>query len=877
MQTISLSPSPSSSALPPPVRSHKSAHKDQRTKPDRACDFCRKRKTKCTKSSQSTLKCANCVAANVECTYLEASKPRGPPKRYVQDLEDRVERTERLIQRLRPDFDLVAELGPRIERDSWKTDADREPQASSRSSHSQSRSSGSPEVNMPTLRPNLGSRRSPPSPSSDSDSDDQTSDHAPNFPYNDVSSLPIPRVLSQSHDSRYHGKSSQDGLVRATIAVKKEYADSYPLPFRPAISQIFRENDIPENEWKSWQDLETFSDFNFPPQDLAESLIEVYFTQVNTIFPLLHRPTFVRQFQEGLHYRDRHFAAVLFSLLATASRWSDDPRVRIEGAPELSSGWKFILENFKVKHSFLAPPSLFDLQNICLLSMFFRGSILMPVSWNLTGVGLRLAQDVGAHRKRMYKSYPNAEDELWKRAFWILIVQDRIGSATLGRPCCARDEDHDLDLPLEVDDEYWERSDHNLAFKQPAGKPSVISGFNTFIKLTNLMEFTIRTIYCIDKSKVLLGLVGPNWRESVVEQLNTAMEEWTASIPPHVRWGPDLTDPTFSNQSATLYTTYYLELLLIYRPFIPPLTASSHLDKKELSSTYPFPALAICTSAARAGVRVLETQWGRGASNVPNLLAAAHLCGAILVMKVWQAKKEDRHADTSEWMSDIQKCLRALEVMQNRWYPAGPLLKSLRDSLPEPEDSSGRMSVPSGVEAGQEQQVIPKVEYPADTLLPSGFTDHPHERAMQPPQETPGWHWFNSTGSGFSDNRVLPPPKPKNPVLQPQHANVPFGNQQCLPPHSHIPPAHDVGFWEQEGYAGGTATQWQQLADPNFVPMYPTYEVREETSNFKYSQTPRGPLSPHRFNGLPTSTRNAFYPFTPSNNHFVVPPWKPRS
>lgn len=110
---------------------------------------------------------------------------------------------------------------------------------------------------------------------------------------------------------------------------------------------------------------------------------------------------------------------------------------------------------------------------------------------------------------------------------------------------------HDLDLPLEVDDEYWERSDPNLAFKQPAGKPSVISGFNTFIKLTNLMEFTIRTIvspsshlfllclmslqYCIDKSKVLLGLVGPNWRESVVEQLNTAMEEWTASIPPHGR------------------------------------------------------------------------------------------------------------------------------------------------------------------------------------------------------------------------------------------------------------------------------------------------------------------------------------------------------
>lgn len=34
------------------------------------------------------------------------------------------------------------------------------------------------------------------------------------------------------------------------------------------------------------------------------------------------------------------------------------------------------------------------------------------------GVGVRLAQDVGAHRKRKTMEPMSVEDELWKRAFW---------------------------------------------------------------------------------------------------------------------------------------------------------------------------------------------------------------------------------------------------------------------------------------------------------------------------------------------------------------------------------------------------------------------------------------------------------------------------
>lgn len=36
----------------------------------------------------------------------------------------------------------------------------------------------------------------------------------------------------------------------------------------------------------------------------------------------------------------------------------------------------------------------------------------------MVGIGIRLAQDVGAHRRRTQNGELTVEDELWKRAFW---------------------------------------------------------------------------------------------------------------------------------------------------------------------------------------------------------------------------------------------------------------------------------------------------------------------------------------------------------------------------------------------------------------------------------------------------------------------------
>lgn len=70
--------------------------------------------------------------------------------------------------------------------------------------------------------------------------------------------------------------------------------------------------------------------------------------------------------------------------------------------------------------------------------------------WLITGIGLRFAQDIGAHQKlttwptyshlltsaigahreKVYGADHPFENQLWKRAFWCLVVIDKLFSAS---------------------------------------------------------------------------------------------------------------------------------------------------------------------------------------------------------------------------------------------------------------------------------------------------------------------------------------------------------------------------------------------------------------------------------------------------------------
>ena len=52
----------------------------------------------------------------------------------------------------------------------------------------------------------------------------------------------------------------------------------------------------------------------------------------------------------------------------------------------------------------------------------------------------------------------------------------------------------DVELPLAVDDEYWEHEDPDRAFQQPSDKPARVLAFICWIKLSQIAAFALRTL-----------------------------------------------------------------------------------------------------------------------------------------------------------------------------------------------------------------------------------------------------------------------------------------------------------------------------------------------------------------------------------------------
>lgn len=108
---------------------------------------------------------------------------------------------------------------------------------------------------------------------------------------------------------------------------------------------------------------------DFPEPDLLADLTDLFFENINNYYPLMHRPTFDQDIQNGLHFRDEGFGSVVLLMCAVASRFSDDPRVFLADSDSSHScGWKYFTQVQMVRRSLLAAPRLYDLQ-LCFVSI----------------------------------------------------------------------------------------------------------------------------------------------------------------------------------------------------------------------------------------------------------------------------------------------------------------------------------------------------------------------------------------------------------------------------------------------------------------------------------------------------------------------------
>ncbi|VDC04175.1 unnamed protein product [Peniophora sp. CBMAI 1063] len=620
-----------------------------------ACDRCRRRKIQCD-GRLGGEKCRYCTQNGWACEYLHAKGKYQVG--YVRALENKIKRFYRLIQRLHPEEDFSAEVGKPLNEENWSqeghlSDIELSPQGDSPetdfSAPSAFVASDTPTFSLtfPFKEPEIKIE-------DESDIEDEHSSKLRDLS-DDFSQLTL---------GAYQGRHSNVGLIRSALNITFELTGC-----RLSLIDLARFGRSAFWQYSPW-DCTTPKQFvlDFPPPDLLETLVALYFDHQNAVLPVLHRPTFMRLLSKGIHNVNFSFGCLVLSACANGARYSNDPRVFLPGAGPQSAGWHWFTQvrGYSALHN--GSSRLFDLQCICLTTMYLMGAAATQASWVWCGHGIRLAQDIGAHKKKTYDALPSAEDEQYKRVFWILTLLDKHLSIMMARPYAANDADLDLELPTPVDDEYWELPGPSLSLKQPEGKPSRIDLAIYYIKLYQAIAPGLCLIFSGAKNRAMFGALNGMWERPTVANLDSRLTIWAESVPKHLRWDQEGQEDIFLIQAAHLWTRYHELQIILHRPFINPRPSTP----KEVAAELGFPSLAICLSAARSIVRIIDCVHRRFPGQLfPFLHDSAFLAGMMLFLGIWGSRKFGVASRTEEDLQGIRTCERFLETLELRMHPAG--------------------------------------------------------------------------------------------------------------------------------------------------------------------------------------------------------------
>ncbi|KAJ7578562.1 hypothetical protein C8J56DRAFT_1111495 [Mycena floridula] len=477
------------------------------------------------------------------------------------------------------------------------------------------------------------SESEPGTPESEDDADAVLADH-------------LRYLTMRTSRERFYGKSS--GLVlrkTASTVIANAGLSSRPSARRPEMWQVY-----------SWQIMqESRPDFLiFPDDDLMETLIDLYFTHWNLFRPLLHRPSFEKSLRQGLHYRDYYFGATVLVVCALGSTYSNDRRVFLDDTTELSGGGLSSVRYNLCKGRHWLHLHLYTSFSTTLSVIFMHGTSL-KASWAVLGIALRLAQD---HRKLAVdpKSTSAIDNESWKRVFWCLTVQNMDS---------LNNDSFDQEYPFECDDEHWLHSDPEKAFKQPAGRPSTISYFISYLKLVGILEMAQRILYAANSTIP---------RKQAVSQLDEALAKWMDSVPAHLRWDPHRKDMLFFRQSGCLYTTYYYVKMLVHQPELL-YSSSNSVGSVE---------------AARRCTDVLEHLSRKAPLAVPLIHVILFSSTAMLLINHWKNPSQSKKD-----LDDVGRYQKFIQSQENRWQIAGKLSDTITGLLTQVDQSFPYVQVSS--------------------------------------------------------------------------------------------------------------------------------------------------------------------------------------
>ncbi|KAI7847709.1 fungal-specific transcription factor domain-containing protein [Circinella umbellata] len=523
----------------------------KRTRAKRSCDFCRKRKSRC--DADTSIPCSNCKAWGYTCEFQTVRKKRGPPSVYVDNLEKRCKKMEKLLISLtnasikeleKNDFQLDRQktIGKSINTRNKKGKA-RAMTAVTAMNTEDSNDEDEIDDDQDSLDSNGNDN------DNDFDIDDfdnvsiesQNSSNTPNIPLEErLSNLNI-----KDYDAiTYTGRSASMDLLNTELFRFKPYI-AWPNRSDVAL-QLTAQNelmvvrsvegtltrlDIGLSMRSGGADISTpkeESDTITPPsKHVQEKLITFFFEHLHPFMPIINKERFLSAEQPP--------NILIQAILALTFRFvsQHEPTEQYPNASEYAT-----MYSAKVVNRLRDPvrSRLCHVQSAVLMTLYLDmddGDDSMQ--WYMLGTAIRMAQDLGLHRScSHWKILPQPEIETRHRLFYACYVLDRWLSARAGKPLTILDRD--FDTPMPSNNEYYT--------------------FTIMIKLSEILGRVLKALYApkAKHANANAGLDDPTVIDAFDRRLKSCKHAMETKIP--------------ITQKAYLDIFYHTILLLLHRPFM---------------------------------------------------------------------------------------------------------------------------------------------------------------------------------------------------------------------------------------------------------------------------------------------------------------------
>jgi hypothetical protein len=293
-----------------------------------------------------------------------------------------------------------------------------------------------------------------------------------------------------------------------------------------------------------------------PPRLLTDRCVNVYFQEWAPLFPVLHKPTFLRTYEDFVadpeKVKDKHQITQLYLVFSIAGLMTPSPDVHQLAVCE--EQWTQAIDSVLMENTMSTLQCLI----MAILCCIIRADYERLQHYKAIAVGL--SHRLGLHQSQKRFSFGALTIETRKKVFWTLYTLDCFSAAILGLPKLLKEDDIQTEYPSDTDDEYVTEKGFQPTLP---GEYTRLSSALALFRATRILARVLDEVYpATTPHELSLHQLGA---------LGHELDSWYEDLPPHLRLNfaqdKPSTDVTGS-RSPLLAIAYHFIRTLIYRPAV---------------------------------------------------------------------------------------------------------------------------------------------------------------------------------------------------------------------------------------------------------------------------------------------------------------------